>query len=140
MGIRDHALFTNRVLQTKGAARGQDQRPRQAPCGAAHGYRERLERLELMCRLRHHHRQLRPASQRQISHPSASAFCIKLWLRQGLVFAACVGQPKLHLFDTRNYAKGTAVFELLEVLCLFPRFCRRVHLLRPAAACARPGR
>jgi COMPASS component SWD2 len=25
---------------------------------------------------------------------------------QGLVFAACVGQPKLHLFDTRNYAKG----------------------------------
>lgn len=27
-------------------------------------------------------------------------------LRQGLVFAACVGQPKLHLFDTRNYAKG----------------------------------
>mmetsp|Transcript_26133 Transcript_26133/g.68745 ORF Transcript_26133/g.68745 Transcript_26133/m.68745 type:complete len:357 (-) Transcript_26133:41-1111(-) len=26
--------------------------------------------------------------------------------QQGLVFAACVGQPKLHLFDTRNYAKG----------------------------------
>jgi len=26
--------------------------------------------------------------------------------RQGLVFAACVGQPKIHLFDTRNYAKG----------------------------------
>ena len=26
----------------------------------------------------------------------------------GLVFAACVGQPKLHLFDTRNYAKGRA--------------------------------
>eukprot|EP00928_Gymnodinium_smaydae_P049957 TRINITY_DN33568_c0_g1_i1.p1 TRINITY_DN33568_c0_g1~~TRINITY_DN33568_c0_g1_i1.p1 ORF type:complete len:359 (-),score=47.31 TRINITY_DN33568_c0_g1_i1:321-1397(-) len=26
--------------------------------------------------------------------------------QQGLVFAACVGQPRLHLFDTRNYAKG----------------------------------
>jgi COMPASS component SWD2 len=26
--------------------------------------------------------------------------------QQGLVFAACVGQPKLHLFDTRNYSKG----------------------------------
>lgn len=26
--------------------------------------------------------------------------------QQGLVFAACVGHPKLHLFDTRNYAKG----------------------------------
>lgn len=26
--------------------------------------------------------------------------------QQGLVFAACVGRPKIHLFDTRNYAKG----------------------------------
>eukprot|EP00933_Yihiella_yeosuensis_P079716 TRINITY_DN9308_c1_g1_i10.p1 TRINITY_DN9308_c1_g1~~TRINITY_DN9308_c1_g1_i10.p1 ORF type:complete len:354 (+),score=25.97 TRINITY_DN9308_c1_g1_i10:48-1064(+) len=26
--------------------------------------------------------------------------------QQGLVFAASVGQPKVHLFDTRNYAKG----------------------------------
>eukprot|EP00440_Ansanella_granifera_P050343 gb/GFBE01054562.1/.p1 GENE.gb/GFBE01054562.1/~~gb/GFBE01054562.1/.p1 ORF type:complete len:341 (+),score=43.00 gb/GFBE01054562.1/:1-1023(+) len=26
--------------------------------------------------------------------------------QQGLVFAASVGQPKIHLFDTRNYAKG----------------------------------
>jgi len=26
--------------------------------------------------------------------------------QQGLVFAACVGHTKLHLFDTRNYAKG----------------------------------
>jgi len=33
--------------------------------------------------------------------------------RQGLVFAACVGQPKIHLFDTRNYAKGEfTTFEL----------------------------
>eukprot|EP00971_Amphidinium_carterae_P027651 544679-Amphidinium_carterae.1 len=24
----------------------------------------------------------------------------------GIIFAACVGQPRLHLFDTRNYGKG----------------------------------
>lgn len=41
--------------------------------------------------------------------------------QQGLVFAACVGQPKLHLFDTRNYAKGE-----------FISFDLRSHLKDPA--------
>ncbi|CAK8997445.1 unnamed protein product [Durusdinium trenchii] len=41
--------------------------------------------------------------------------------QQGLVFAACVGQPKLHLFDTRNYAKGE-----------FTSFDLRPHLKDPA--------
>lgn len=32
---------------------------------------------------------------------------------QGLVFAACVGKPKVHLFDTRNYTKGEfAAFDM----------------------------
>eukprot|EP00931_Biecheleriopsis_adriatica_P067017 TRINITY_DN41223_c0_g1_i1.p1 TRINITY_DN41223_c0_g1~~TRINITY_DN41223_c0_g1_i1.p1 ORF type:complete len:357 (-),score=58.99 TRINITY_DN41223_c0_g1_i1:47-1090(-) len=37
--------------------------------------------------------------------------------QQGLVFAASVGQPKVHLFDTRNYAKGEFTsFDLRSVL------------------------
>mmetsp|Transcript_10300 Transcript_10300/g.18354 ORF Transcript_10300/g.18354 Transcript_10300/m.18354 type:complete len:340 (-) Transcript_10300:28-1047(-) len=43
--------------------------------------------------------------------------------QQGLVFAASVGQPKLHLFDTRNYAKGE-----------FTSFDLRAHLKGDAVA------
>mmetsp|Transcript_41595 Transcript_41595/g.75409 ORF Transcript_41595/g.75409 Transcript_41595/m.75409 type:complete len:345 (-) Transcript_41595:73-1107(-) len=35
----------------------------------------------------------------------------------GVVFAACVGQPRLHLFDTRNYGKGAfTAFDLTSHL------------------------
>lgn len=46
-------------------------------------------------------RQDRPVAKINGQGPSIASFD-----QQGLVFAACVGQPKLHLFDTRNYAKG----------------------------------
>merc|ERR1712224_1140656 len=37
--------------------------------------------------------------------------------QQGLVFAACVGPPKLHLFDTKNYSKGEfTAFDLAAFL------------------------
>ena len=111
-----HALFWKQVLQTVG-------RSGRWPRSMAKARSSQIARIawipiatdKLMCRLRHHHRQLRPASRRHISqpcNPRASTLRTKLLLRQGLVFAACVGQPKLHLFDTRNYAKGTAVSSL----------------------------
>jgi len=61
--------------------------------------------------------------------------------RQGLVFAACVGQPKIHLFDTRNYAKGEfTTFELTPHLkgdCVahFVQFspCGKYLLVRTSA-------
>lgn len=46
-------------------------------------------------------RQDRPVAKINGQGPSIASFD-----QQGLVFAACVGQPKIHLFDTRNYAKG----------------------------------
>ncbi|CAE7583470.1 WDR82 [Symbiodinium natans] len=46
-------------------------------------------------------RQERPVAKINGQGPTVASFD-----QQGLVFAACVGQPKLHLFDTRNYAKG----------------------------------
>jgi len=46
-------------------------------------------------------RQDRPVAKINGQGPSVATFD-----QQGLVFGACVGQPKLHLFDTRNYAKG----------------------------------
>lgn len=46
-------------------------------------------------------RQDRPVAKINGQGPSLASFD-----HQGLVFAACVGQPKIHLFDTRNYSKG----------------------------------
>lgn len=46
-------------------------------------------------------RQDRPVAKINGQGPSIASFD-----QQGLVFAACVCQPKIHLFDTRNYAKG----------------------------------
>jgi COMPASS component SWD2 len=46
-------------------------------------------------------RQDRPAAKVTGQGPTLATFD-----QQGLVFAACVGQPKLHLFDTKNYSKG----------------------------------
>jgi len=46
-------------------------------------------------------RQDRPVAKINGQGPSVASFD-----QQGLVFAAGVGQPKIHLFDTRNFAKG----------------------------------
>jgi len=46
-------------------------------------------------------RQDRPVAKINGQGPSIATFD-----QQGLVFAVSVGQPKLHLYDTRNYAKG----------------------------------
>lgn len=46
-------------------------------------------------------RQDRPVAKISGQGPTSAGFD-----QQGLVFAASVGQPRLHLFDTRNYAKG----------------------------------
>lgn len=46
-------------------------------------------------------RQDRPVAKISGHGPTSATFD-----QQGLVFAAAVGQPRLHLFDTRNYAKG----------------------------------
>merc|ERR1712232_569092 len=46
-------------------------------------------------------RQDRPTAKINGEGPTIASFD-----QQGLVFAACVGQPRLHLYDTRNYAKG----------------------------------
>eukprot|EP00929_Paragymnodinium_shiwhaense_P109226 TRINITY_DN75588_c0_g1_i1.p1 TRINITY_DN75588_c0_g1~~TRINITY_DN75588_c0_g1_i1.p1 ORF type:complete len:365 (+),score=92.50 TRINITY_DN75588_c0_g1_i1:98-1192(+) len=49
-------------------------------------------------------RQDRPVAKINGEGPTVASFD-----QQGLVFAASVGQPRLHLFDTRNYAKGEFV-------------------------------
>lgn len=46
-------------------------------------------------------KQDRPVAKINGQGPSLATFD-----QQGLVFAACMGQTKIHLFDTRNYAKG----------------------------------
>lgn len=46
-------------------------------------------------------RQDRPVAKINGEGPTVASFD-----QQGMVFAASVGQPRLHLFDTRNYAKG----------------------------------
>lgn len=57
-------------------------------------------------------RQDRPAAKISGQGPTLATFD-----QQGVVFAACVGQPKLHLFDTKNYSKGEfTAFDLSSVL------------------------
>lgn len=46
-------------------------------------------------------RQDRPVAKINGQGPTIASFD-----QQGLVFAACVGQPKVHLFDLRNYTRG----------------------------------
>lgn len=46
-------------------------------------------------------RQERPSAKINGQGPTVASFD-----QQGLVFAASVGRPKVHLFDTRNFAKG----------------------------------
>mmetsp|Transcript_52242 Transcript_52242/g.169715 ORF Transcript_52242/g.169715 Transcript_52242/m.169715 type:complete len:347 (+) Transcript_52242:75-1115(+) len=62
--------------------------------------------------------------------------------QQGLVFAACVGRPKVHLFDTRNFAKGEfTCFDLAphirgeDALARFVQFspCGKYLLVRTAS-------
>jgi COMPASS component SWD2 len=62
-------------------------------------------------------RQDRPVAKINGQGPAVATFD-----QQGLVFAAAVGQSKIHLFDTRNYAKGE-----------FTAFDLSTHL-RPGAA------
>jgi len=80
-------------------------------------------------------RQERPAAKINGQGPTLATFD-----QQGLVFAACVGQPKLHLFDTKNYSKGEfTAFDLSSHLKLDPfiRFvqfspCGKYLLVRTA--------
>merc|ERR1719440_430792 len=54
----------------------------------------------------------RPAAKISGQGPTLATFD-----QHGLVFAACVGQPKLHLFDTKNYSKGEfTAFDLTAYL------------------------
>jgi len=62
-------------------------------------------------------RQERPVAKINAQGPSVASFD-----QQGLVFAACAGGPKLHLFDTRNYAKGEFMaFDLTPHLTAEPK-------------------
>lgn len=81
-------------------------------------------------------RQDRPTAKINGHGPTVAAFD-----QQGLVFAAGVGQPKIHLFDTRNYAKGEFTsFDLAphlkgETLIHFVQFspCGKYLLVRTAS-------
>jgi len=43
--------------------------------------------------------------------------CLATFDQQGLVFAACVGKPKIHLFDSRAYDKGEfSAFDLSQCI------------------------
>jgi len=80
-------------------------------------------------------RQDRPAAKINGQGPTLATFD-----QQGLVFAACVGPPKLHLFDTKNFSKGEFTsFDLSshlkqDPLIRFVRFspCGKYLLVRTA--------
>jgi len=68
-------------------------------------------------------RQDRPVAKINGQGPSIASFD-----QQGLVFAVSVGQPKLHLYDTRNYAKGEfTCFDMAPHLKGGDRRCHHVQ-------------